>query len=291
MADIEVNMKIRYAFFTIITLTAIAMWVQASPAAETPASPVQKALQTIDPSLAKSVTAAMMGHKAKTLFLVDVRLPSDYERCRIAGSLNIPLHAIKTKAFLKSKPIVLVNNGYAVSLLAKTCRQLNQSGFNTTILTGGLLAWISKGGQTDGDPFAPHEINYISSQLFHQEKNLNHMVVINASEKPDKQNQSLLPGAEHIPLLNIKQAGARIKKLLQKKSKNPFTTVVVYTASGKENHRIHRKLAREGFQQVFFLTGGQQEYEKYMDHLLLAGKPKKERLVSSDGCRTCVQDQ
>jgi hypothetical protein len=45
------------------------------------------------------------------VLLIDVRRSSEYERFRIPGSLNLAPFAIKSKAFLKNKNIVLVNEG------------------------------------------------------------------------------------------------------------------------------------------------------------------------------------
>jgi rhodanese-related sulfurtransferase len=277
-------MKRKTTFVIVAMVLAVGGLWQKGHAAE-------KALNTIPPSLAKPVTAAMVGHKEKTLFLVDVRPMADFNQYHIAGSLNIALHAIKTKSFLKSKPLVLINNGYTVGPLAHTCQQLNQAGFKATVLAGGLLAWKAKGGRLAGDPFAQNEINHIFAQQFYQEQYYNHQIVIDASAKPDKHSQPLTPGARHINLLKSKQAGAAIKKLLLAKDVSPFASVVIYTATGKENDLIQRKLAKEGFQQAFFLQGGQHAYETYLKQLVLAHKPKKERQMSTGGCKSCTQER
>ena len=47
------------------------------------------------------------------IVLVDIRRRVEFEKFRIPGSINIPLFAIKTKAFLKSKSLVIVDEGYS----------------------------------------------------------------------------------------------------------------------------------------------------------------------------------
>ena len=44
-------------------------------------------------------------NKEKEIQLVDVRPKSDFEKIRIPSSINIPLFAVKTKAFLKRKDL------------------------------------------------------------------------------------------------------------------------------------------------------------------------------------------
>ena len=50
--------------------------------------------------------------KKEEIILVDVRSREAFERFRVPGSINLPLFALKTKAFLKSKPLVLINDGW-----------------------------------------------------------------------------------------------------------------------------------------------------------------------------------
>jgi len=61
--------------------------------------------------------------------LIDVRSDSEFSSFRIAGSINIPLHQIKTKEFLKKLPVVLVSEGRNTSQLEMACKELELSGF------------------------------------------------------------------------------------------------------------------------------------------------------------------
>lgn len=245
--------------------------------------------KTCDPALATSVAAAMFGHKAHKLVLIDVRTPAEFERTHIPGALNIALHAIKTKPYLKTKPIVLVNNGYVVRPLAATCQALKRNGYRASIMAGGLLAWIAKGGRLDGDPFARRDIRRVSPRAFHQENADGHPIPIDASEPSDPQRQTLIPAADHLALLTDKQGIRQLKALTEKKRQDPFAALIVFTATGKENDRIQRRLAEAGIENVFFLHGGWQAYKRHVDRLVLARKPKHERRIRNNGCPTCPQ--
>jgi rhodanese-related sulfurtransferase len=262
----------------ILSLLATAMHYQTSIAEK-----------TCDPALATSVTAAMFGHKDHRLILIDVRSRKAFDRCHIPGTLNIALHAIKTKPYLKTKPLVLVNNGYVVGPLAAACNHLNRNGYRASIMTGGLPAWSAKGGRLNGDLFARRDLNHISPQRFHQENTYGHHIRIDASDRHDPQSRNLIPAAQHLALLAGEQGIDRLKSLMEKETAGPFTTLVVFTATGKENQRIQRRLAEAGIGQAFFLHGGWQAYKRHVDRLVLARRPKHERRVRSPGCPTCPQ--
>ena len=66
-----------------------------------------------DSSLMISLEAVLQGLSSEQkIVLVDVRGRKEFNRFRIPGSINIPLHFIKTKTFLRTKSLVLVNEGY-----------------------------------------------------------------------------------------------------------------------------------------------------------------------------------
>lgn len=73
--------------------------------------------------------------------LIDVRSQSEYKKFSIPGSLNIPLYALKTKAFLKDKKLLLINDGSNSLGLNKICHELRDEGIQTQIVTGGFNSW------------------------------------------------------------------------------------------------------------------------------------------------------
>jgi rhodanese-related sulfurtransferase len=95
-----------------------------------------------NPELAISAESVLQKLKEKReIILIDVRNSKKFEKFRIPGSINIPLFAIKTKTFLKSKPLVLINEGYSYSQLEQECMILRNSGFKASILDGGIYYW------------------------------------------------------------------------------------------------------------------------------------------------------
>ena len=101
--------------------------------------------------------AAQMAQDPGGTLWVDVRSAEAYGRARIPGSLQIPLHAVKTKGFLKDRRVVLVDEGHGSFRLEEECRKLREMGFsNLSLWHGGMNAWRQLGGKWEGsgDPDA-----------------------------------------------------------------------------------------------------------------------------------------
>lgn len=261
------------------------LWAADSPTDPKPGS------KTISPALAASVPAAMAGLKEKSIFLIDVRLPAEFEQCSIPGSLNIAPHAIKAKSFLKSKPIVLVNEGFALGQLAATCEILNQAGFKAAMLAGGLLAWKEKGGTLIGDPFAIQRLSVVTPQVLSQEAGSAHHLIIDASDPKARAGSVQLPHAKTLRLMDNPKGPEQLTALLKSKSSDPFLSVLISAGNNRENDRIQRQLAKAGIRQVYFLQDGWEAYTQYGNDRLLAGRPKEDRKVTTGACKTCTQEE
>jgi hypothetical protein len=200
------------------------------------------------------------------------------------------LHAIKTKTFLTSKHVVLVNSGFDLISLARTCEDLNQNGYRAAIMAGGLCAWKAKGGALTGDPFAWRDINLITVRQFHREQTANDQWVGHLSDTPGPRIASRIPGAEILPLSDTDQIISRIKTWIKAKNGRPFASIVLMTGTGKDNHRIQRLLSHADLHHhVYLLMGGLEAYEEYIAFGKLARKPKEDRKMSTGDCQSCAR--
>ncbi|MBU0676698.1 MAG: rhodanese-like domain-containing protein [Verrucomicrobia bacterium] len=87
--------------------------------------------------------------------LVDVRPEDQYELFHIPGSINIPVHAVKTKAFLRHRPFVLLDRAYRERETEGLCEELRERGFRQCLfLPGGFQGWWEEGGEIEGDASA-----------------------------------------------------------------------------------------------------------------------------------------
>lgn len=153
------------------------------------------------PAYAIAVDAVMQRlQEQQDLFLVDVREERQFVQVRIPGSLNIPLFAVKTKAFLKTKPVVLIDEGYRPHHLEETCVQLTQAGFEAHFLFGGLNAWRAWSAKFNlpplqGDVFAQKALNTMPPRALFAERGGEYWLLIDVSASEGTQPQPL-PGRQ-----------------------------------------------------------------------------------------------
>jgi len=241
-----------------------------------------------DASFAITPDAVLYKLKQKQkITLIDVRNPEDFERLHIPGSLNIPLHAVKTKVFLKSFPLVLLNEGFHYSALQSECRQLTDLGFKAFILDGGLPAWKREGSRLVGDPFALRDMKTVSPRVFLGEKNYGNMLVIDISPVQTEISRQLMPYSRHIPVSAEPDEWFRkLNRIITDHKSRPFLSVVVINETGDGYDGAYKKLADLGVN-AFFLQSGVAGYKKYLADLMLSWLPRDDRIKTNRKCRTC----
>jgi rhodanese-related sulfurtransferase len=89
--------------------------------------------------------------QAKGSVLIDTRAAEKFAQSHASGAINIPAFAIKARQDLKSRRIVLIDDGVDPSDLFGTVVELRKQGFGTTfVVRGGLPGWIRGGGTVEG---------------------------------------------------------------------------------------------------------------------------------------------
>ena len=230
-----------------------------------------------------AVTATELLNKTKQnrrMTLVDVRSPEEFERLRIPGSINLPLHAVKTKAFLKAQPFALVSAGCEWRDLESECKRLQLCGFKPSILFGGLVAWQSQGGPLEGDRLLAATYKEIPAYLFFHEKDYESIKVFDVSPKPIPDAQKLITGTVHAR--NIES----LLKLL-KQNDHSYHTIVLFNENGEQHEKFDAALKRAGISTAFYLKGGISGYRNFLENTTLSWKSKKERIVTLGTCGTC----
>jgi rhodanese-related sulfurtransferase len=248
-------------------------------------------LKQHDGSFAISPDAVLYKLKQKQkISLVDVRNPADFARLHIPGSLNIPLHAVKTKVFLKSFTIVLIDAGFHYSPLAAECRKLKDMGFKMFILDGGLPAWKRKGSRIGGDLFALEEMQVVSPHVFFQEKDFENTLVIDVSPVQAKISRQLMPYSNHIPVsVESGEWFRKLNRIIADHKNLPFLSVVVFNETADGYDRANKILAGLGTN-AFYLQGGVAGYKEYLGNLLLSWLPRDSRIKTNRNCRACAKE-
>ena len=222
--------------------------------------------------------------------LIDVRNSEDFVRLHIPGSLNLPLHAVKAKAFLRSFEIVLINEGFHYSPLESECQKLRGQGFNVFILDGGLPAWMHKGSPLAGDLYALEEMQAVSPQVFFREKDYKTTLVIDISPVQTEINRQLMPYSRHLPVSADTDGWVRkFKRIIADHKNQPFLSVVVFNETGDGYGGASKILTGNGVN-VFCLQGGVAGYKRYLENLVLSWLPRDNRIKTNRNCRTCIKE-
>lgn len=189
----------------------------------------------------------------KDFSFVDVRSPEEFARFHIADSINVPLHLVKTKAFLKSQSFVLVNEGRSTADLEKTCSELKQAGFDrVAVMEGGLFGWYVSKRALQGDPVAQSRLNRMTpGELFeaHAGSAMSDWSVIDVSTPGKyKDMRPWLPvkvlafplKAKGDPIANI------FSSILQQRKRNPRVKLLLIADDNETYDRIDSRLKKSG---------------------------------------------
>ena len=214
------------------------------------------------------------------MILVDVRSPEEFERLRIPGSINLPLHAVKKKVFLEAQPFALVSNGCEWRDLESECKRLQQSGLKPSILLGGLVAWQSQGGPLEGDRLLVATYKEIPAHLFFHEKDYETIKVFDVSPNPLFDAKKLIHGNVH-----AKNIESLVKLVMQYSS--TYRTIVVFNENGEHYEKFDAALKKAGISTAFYLKGGINSYRIFLKNTTLSWKSRAERVVTLGGCGTC----
>ena len=239
----------------------------------------------VDKSLfitAETLTRQM--NQGKDITLVDIRPADDFNRARIPGSLNIPLHFIRTKMFLKQTPVVLVTAGYQYNLLESECRKLRQQGFAVSLLWGGLNYWKQIKGPLEGDMWAHERFNQVAPRCFYPERDYEHWVVLDVTIGSTVKN--VIPGAVKLPVTEDRPlTPERIRQSIKKQGKPCY--VLFVNEKGVDYQHIESAVRQTKLKNVFYLEGGAAAYREFIQGVSLSHKPKDQRMQEIKKCPTC----
>lgn len=218
--------------------------------------------------------------KGERVLVIDVRGTADFEALHMAGAINVPLHFVKTKPYLKPSSVVLVDQGLAYHRLAPVCRELKNMGIDARLLDGGMNAWRRLGGPMVGDLVRQIDYGRISAADFFQEKNYAHRIVCDISATRSPESVHLMPYALHLPLPGD---SANLEKIRKYKTE----TLLVVSEDVRGYADVGHLLAHAGFDRVFFLEGGVNAYQTYLLGLARSWQPRSQRMLRFSPCKTC----
>ncbi len=255
-------------------------------AAEIPSEFLTRKLKKRNPELSISLVAVLkMEKEGKKITFIDVRPELEFEKFHIPGSINIPLFAIKTKTFLKSRGLVLVNEGYSYTQLEQECLNLRSAGFSVWILDGGLNYWKQAGSIIEGDMFAQKDLNKIAPEMFFLEKDYDNWLIIDVSEPKNSGAGNLITDVIHIPFSDQgKEFISKFKKELEERNNIPFLSVLVLNKTGGQYEKIEKEINKLGVNNVFYLKDGLDGYRVCLKNKMAI--PQAHATITSTGGTT-----
>lgn len=253
-----------------------------------PANLLTRKPRGMAPGLRIAVSEVMAARELnREIILVDVRRPEEFEKFRVPGALNIPLHLVKTKSFLKSKPVVLLNEGYGYVQLEEEQKRLTRLGFKqVSILEGGLNAWQQAAAPLEGDPFAIRKLAEISPKSYFLDRNFTHWLAIDASPSPNPERPLYIPEAVSIPYSGNDAAFLGEIRRRTAGFGNMVPHLLVFDDSGERSEAILR-LAKEAHAgNFYYLQGGLPAYKLFLQQQVLMRHPRKMQ-SGSEVCQNC----
>lgn len=226
--------------------------------------------------------AAVQIKTSQKMQFVDVRKKAEFQQLRIPGAIRVPVHFVKTKAYLKNKKIVLINNGFSRQPLVSACKDLNNRGFDARILSGGLNAWVGKGLPVRGSPFPKNSLAMVSPRrAFQAHADRSFLPVdISGSKSPEVFDNTVYVNPSKRELFSV---------LAGYHKNHPHGSVLIFSQTGTGYETFRKQLKSADIKNVFFLTGGMNAYNNYLENRKRASAPKTERIKSTNPipCRSC----
>jgi rhodanese-related sulfurtransferase len=222
------------------------------------------------------------------ILLIDVRESAGFQQFSIPGSMNIPLFTLKTKSFLKSKSLVLINEGYNSGRLEQEGKRLREAGFTrVSILEGGLASWVQKGGPVRGDVFARRELNRVSPRDFFTGRDSAGRLVVDVSEKRSAESRRLMPRAIWVPYRGeTRDFAGRFRKALGEFDGRRLQALLILNRKGEYSERLENLIREASPATVFYLRGGLDSYGTFLRNQTLIRQASQNRKIVKR-CATC----
>jgi len=223
-------------------------------------------LKQRDPAIMISVESLLRRQRAKEdITLIDVRDHSVFEKCHIEGSLNVPLYAVRTKKFLKSTILVLINEGFRYTKMAEQCKRLREAGFMVWMLEGGLNAWREAGASFVADDLSVSDLNKVSAQDLFAEKNSAGWVAIDG--RKSKQAEDVVPLLGIVPVVSLDNRGEitpSIAEFVKIRGEKRVTIFVLFNDDGRCFDSLEKAVRNTGIRNLFFLRDGLAGYRAFL---------------------------
>lgn len=219
-----------------------------------------------------------------TVTVVDIRPSDQYALWSVPGSLNIPEYAVKTKSYLKSKRLVLMDDGLSNLVLESACKSLFATGFkDVSIVEGGVQRWRQL-IETRRGRQAVDRMQLITPKQYLTVVNEYQWLVIALGVDPTA-TKSLFGRSHH--LLHLESGGElshQLDLLKQKKGSLQNYRLLVVSQKGNDYSMEDGKALKSQLDSIYFMEGGLEEYRNYLSmHSAMIAKVNA-KPIRRNGC-------
>lgn len=224
----------------------------------------------------------------KSYQLVDIRDARRFEQNNIKQSINIPVHLVKTKLFLKSKKIILLSDGYEYVSMVKVCKELSEAGFDAHVLEGGLISWLEE--VKDARGLVKNEILYsMPPEILHNESQYRSWIIIELTTESSpklKQNFKTVYTFKNYP--KVDGVSDIIREMNTSKQNEQNLSFLVVDAEGKrfpEFEQWRNDVVHElNIKNLFYMAGGIAGFERFSGQQRAILNKREFTLSNPGGC-------
>ena len=230
---------------------------------------------------------------AQKAVIIDTRSAERFARMHIPRSLNLPAFAVKSRADLRERPLVLVDEGFAPGLLLEEAASLRRLGFNhVVVLDGGLAAWIRQGRAVEGTESTPLALTSLSVSDFMRTRR---SVEWRALEMKS-QTSGVRPLEFAVEVDRPEDLAKALRGFGQAVAGRQAPRILVIAPDQATCARIEARMGATNPAPIYYLTGGRAALDVYrreqkalvqQPHQLIQIRPNRGRPVAAGGCSTC----
>lgn len=204
----------------------------------------------------------------ESALIIDIRPSREFQQVHIPHSINLSSTKLFNTTALRSRPVLIVDQGFHRTEMARLCAKAKTEGFdNFRILLGGVAAWHAAGNELQGLPEHFSDLHNIGPREFLQELKQNRVSILSTDTYSSYLEEIAFPELI-VSRLNPELAFERqlISHFQRLGSDQLFPTVLLGAGEMAEG-------APAALRSVFVLNSpAHQLAAAYQSHLAVAGK-------------------
>lgn len=204
---------------------------------------------------------------SNSVVLIDTRPVNLFESYRIPGSLNLSPFEIKSKGFLKSKHLVIVDDSANLMEMGLLCYELKRQGFKKiNFINGGIGSWEQKLVGRDVHSIDSWVFGKISPRKFVSLKSKMKWLVLDISNDVSDKSFKFINDDLKVTRFEMEDANslAEVKKHMTSFSNKSMHGFLVVSKNGERYSEVERYLKENSIKNIYYLDGGMEAYAKYM---------------------------